>query len=125
MRVASALGVSAEMSGPPEAALDAFGDVQLIVPVACAVVAPLAVEPPPLPLMLAVLVPLAVEPPLPLLPPVPLLLLLPLPALAADAPLALLAALALPVVDALPLVPPLPPPPQPARINNREESSNG
>ncbi|MGA7777001.1 MAG: hypothetical protein WCA85_04740 [Paraburkholderia sp.] len=96
MRVASALGVSAEISALPAAALDVAGDWQLIVSVALALTAVLVLLPPLL--LPAALEPFAAEP-------VPLL------------------EVALPLLDALPLDPP--PPPQPASMSSREESSNG
>jgi hypothetical protein len=94
MRVASALGVSAEISAVLAAVFDVLGDWQLIVWPALT----LAVR-----LVLLGPLPAAVEPLL-------------------DEPLPLLE-VALPLLVALPLDPP-PPPPQPASTNNKEESSN-
>jgi len=94
MRVASGLGVSAEISGLPAAALELAGDWQVM---SCPALA-LAVSVALLPLVLA-LAPLA----LPLVLPVPLLL-------------------AGVLLDPLPDPPLLPP--QPASANSKEESNN-
>jgi hypothetical protein len=99
MRVASALGVSAEMSAPPAAALEVTGAWHDIVSPGLALTVVLALLPLPLLLAPAALEPFAATP-------VPLL------------------EVALLLLDALPLDPP-PPPPQPASTSTREESTNG
>jgi hypothetical protein len=112
MRVASELGVSAEMSALLEALLVVDGDLQLIDSPALTFAEMLVVLGP------LVGVPAAAELPEPL---EPLLEAAAFPELLA--PLAAEAPLALPLLVAVPLDPP-PPPPQPASTNNREVSNN-
>jgi hypothetical protein len=114
MRVASELGVSAEISALLEAPVVVLGDLQLIDSPALTFAEMLVVLGP------LVGVPAAAELPEPLEPLEPLLEAAAFPELLA--PLAAEALLALPLLVAVPLDPP-PPPPQPASTNNREVSN--